>query len=676
MGYFVFCLIDGYLMRLCNVAYRRWSCVFRAGDCSSVHSALTIRASDAHAWEFKWGMFSPITGLVGFAEPAKKKEDGDDNSSHEGSVNIDWTDDDEQDSPSSSVLTSTNGAVISECGEKFPSNRVLHFMAMGFPEATVTKVIAELGEDNADAILDTLLTYSVVDETPKQEHELNDPYLMKTESHLESKFLDLDSIWSDEDSDESSEKDDPLVCLIDMGYPPGEASAAISRCGKNAPLSELMDFISATRVSKGYDTEMNTNVVGSCSHLSEDSDESFEEDDPLLACLIGMEYPREEASAAISRCGAYSVFSVRGCLVGFSLTPPKDKKKRKFQKDKFWSKNKKLDRKHESRSKDNDHEVLHLPNPMVGFGVPRGPYPVVVRRTLPEAAMGPPYFYYENVALTPKGVWNRIKSFLYEIDPEFVDSKYFCAAARKRGYIHNLPLENRFPIQPLPPLTIFEALPGTRRWWPSWDNREQLNCILTCIGSAQLTDRIRLALDNPNAEPSLDVKKFIIGQCKKWNMVWTGKTKVAPLEPDEIELIMGYPLYHTRGVSRVERYKGLGNAFQVDTVAYHLSVLKNLYPNGMNVLSLFSGIGGAEIALHRLGIPLNNVVSVEKSEVCRNILQGWWEQTNQKGNLVHLSDVQEVTVGKINPVDQLVWGFDLVIGAARATTCWRQSADP
>ncbi|PRQ55260.1 putative DNA (cytosine-5-)-methyltransferase [Rosa chinensis] len=37
-------------------------------------------------------------------------------------------------------------------------------------------------------------------------------------------------------------------------------------------------------------------------------------------------------------------------------------------------------------------------------------------------------------------------------------------------------------------------------------------------------------------------------------------------------------------------------------VAYHPSVLKDQFPNGINVLSLFSGIAGAEIALHRLGI--------------------------------------------------------------------------
>ncbi|KAI3825734.1 hypothetical protein L1987_07332 [Smallanthus sonchifolius] len=62
---------------------------------------------------------------------------------------------------------------------------------------------------------------------------------------------------------------------------------------------------------------------------------------------------------------------------------------------------------------------------------------------------------------------------------------------------------------------------------------------------------------------------------------------------------------------------------EVDTVAYQLSVLKDLYPEGINVLSLFSGNGGAEVALHKLEIPMKNMVSVEKSKVCRGIIRGW-----------------------------------------------------
>jgi hypothetical protein len=48
-----------------------------------------------------------------------------------------------------------------------------------------------------------------------------------------------------------------------------------------------------------------------------------------------------------------------------------------------------------------------------------------IRRKLTKAAIGPPYLYYENIALIPKGVWSKISRSLYDIEPKFVDSKYF-----------------------------------------------------------------------------------------------------------------------------------------------------------------------------------------------------------------------------------------------------------
>lgn len=106
-------------------------------------------------------------------------------------------------------------------------------------------------------------------------------------------------------------------------------------------------------------------------------------------------------------------------------------------------------------------------------------------------------------------------------------------------------------------------------------------------------------------------------------MVWIGRHKVAPLEPDEIEFLLGFPKDHTRGITTTKRYRSLGNSFQVDTVAYHLSVLREMFPNGMNILSLFSGIGGAEVALHKLGIRMKTVVSIEISKVNRTVLNTW-----------------------------------------------------
>ena len=99
-------------------------------------------------------------------------------------------------------------------------------------------------------------------------------------------------------------------------------------------------------------------------------------------------------------------------------------------------------------------------------------------------------------------------------------------------------------------------------------------------------------------------------------------------------------------------------------MAYHLSVLKDLFPKGINLLSLFSGIGGAEVALYRLGIPLKNVVSVEKSEVNRNIVRSWWDQTNQKGNLYDLDDVCQLDGPRLQSYMELFGGFDLIVGGS------------
>lgn len=92
--------------------------------------------------------------------------------------------------------------------------------------------------------------------------------------------------------------------------------------------------------------------------------------------------------------------------------------------------------------------------------------------------------------------------------------------------------------------------------------------------------------------------------------------------------------------------------------------MKSIFPSGINVLSLFSGIGGAEVALHQLEIPLNNVVSVEISQVNQNIIRSWWEQTQQKGNLIELKDVQDLNADKLKHLIDSLGGFDLVIGGS------------
>ncbi|CAJ1946697.1 unnamed protein product [Sphenostylis stenocarpa] len=554
-----------------------------------------------------------------FCKAERLKMGGDDSGME--SDNFDWNTEDELEienyQSSSSCLTVPNGDAVTGSGEASSSavsaNSKLfsHFIGMGFSREMVSKVIQEYGEVNEDKLLEELLTYKALESSPQPQLQIEPDHGSSANAGSSWDDLSDTDIFSDDEviAKTSSENNDTLRTLMKMGYQQEEALIAIERLGQNSSLEELVDFIGVAQLAKA--------------------------EDALLPPEEKLRY-NDYAKSNKRRFYDYEVLG---------------RKKSKGCEKKVVN--------------EDDEEALHLPNPMIGFGVPTESS-FITRRRIPEDAIGPPYFYYENVALAPKGVWQTISRFLYDVEPEFVDSKFFCAAARKRGYIHNLPIENRFPLLPLPPRTIHEAFPLTRKWWPSWDTRTKLNCLQTCIGSAKLTERIRKAVENYDENPPEHVQKYVLDQCRKWNLVWVGRNKVAPLEPDEVETLLGFPRNHTRGggISRTDRYKSLGNSFQVDTVAYHLSVLKEMYPKGINLLSLFSGIGGAEVALHRLGIPLKNVVSVEKSEVNRNIVRSWWEQTNQKGHLYDMDDVRELDGDRLEQLMSTFGGFDLIVGGS------------
>ncbi|XP_039142282.1 DNA (cytosine-5)-methyltransferase DRM2-like isoform X3 [Dioscorea cayenensis subsp. rotundata] len=502
------------------------------------------------------------------------------------------------------------------------SSLLLHFVGMGFSEDTVAKAIKDNGEGQPEVILETLLTYAAIEKSSlNSEQSPLDCSLEGEEDVLEDDDSDMSNFEDEGCTEKSSDKDMKLSMLVEMGFPLDEASSAIDRCGSTASVLELADSIHAAQ---------------------------------LAAESVDIEGRNTSAPPRSSFINGSSIKKKRNLLENQRLNRPV-----------HGHKIKKLCSRQSEVNDEGFSSLLKIPMPMIGFSVPNQKTQLAHRK-LPEAAIGPPYFYYENVALTPKGVWDTMSRFLYDIEPEFVDSKYFCAANRKRGYIHNLPIQNRFPLLPLQPRTIKEALPMTEKWWPAWDPRTQLNCLQTSISSAKNTERIRSTLVKSGDPPPERVRQYVINECKKWNLVWVGLHKVAPLEPDEIEMLLGFPKNHTRGggISRTDRYKSLGNSFQVDTVAYHLSVLKNMFPNGINVLSLFSGIGGAEVALHRLGIHLKNVVSVELSEINRNIIRAWWEQTDQTGNLIELPDVQQLNGDKLAQMINSFGGFDLVIGGS------------
>ncbi|KAE8666167.1 DNA (Cytosine-5)-methyltransferase DRM1/2 isoform 2 [Hibiscus syriacus] len=277
-----------------------------------------------------------------------------------------------------------------------------------------------------------------------------------------------------------------------------------------------------------------------------------------------MRYSEAKASIAMERYGSdssiaeltYFICAAQMAKAADALLPVEDRKplcndpnykKRQNSGYDFWKRKKQ--RKLKKKLLNEDNHAFHLLNPMIGFGVLTKP-DQITQRTLPEDAIGPPYFYYENVVLAPVGVWTEMSRYLYDIEPDFVDSKYFCVTARKMGYIHNMPIENIFPLIQLPPRIIHDAFPLTKKMVAFLGSKNKVELFTNVYRKCQI-DRNDL-------------------------------NKVVPLEPDEVEMLPGFPKNHTRGG---------GSA-------------RDMFPGGINVLSLFYGISGAEVVLYRLSISL------------------------------------------------------------------------
>lgn len=482
---------------------------------------------------------------------------------------------------------------------------ISYFMSMGFDEEFVVKAVDTHAEGDEVGILDALLAYNTPDESPTP----GEPFPSNTQAG-------------------------------DRSLPRGEAVVS-DRCSPDIEWDDDLD----------EDSDFSS--IGCL--RNEETLEHMTDRDQKMMQLLEMDFPIQEVMSAIHSCVPET--PILELIDYIHASRMLKEESYNHQREHLASFNDDRSSRHRreglKRKRQNDDEQTLKPRAMIEL-----------KNKLPDSAMGSPYFYIEDIALT-----SRTKS-LQGIETEFIDSKLFSPAARKRGFIHNLPTENRFQLLPMPPLTIKASLPQTTRWWPSWDSRTQLGCLLTSTGSAELTptcERIRETLESSGGDPNAENKKFILFQCQKWNLVWTAKYSVAPLEPEEAELFLGYPEFHTKvgGANRNDRYKALRNSFQVDTLAYHLSVLKDRFPRGISVLSLYSGIGGAQIALHRLGISLKLVVAVEPSEVNRKIYKRWWERSGQKGKLVDtITDINELTIDKLRSLINSYDGFDLIIGGS------------
>lgn len=455
---------------------------------------------------------------------------------------------------------------------------------------------------------------------------------------------------------------DKTLRLLEMGFSENEISSAIEKFGSEVPISELADSIFAGQIAE-KDKHSSATFRLNHSHTGNDY-RSFGK---------GMEdgLKRRSSGTFMVKTEEYSpeaVSQLRAVDIGDDHKGKRPKQESLDDSSAYigptWIEGRKGDHKFSScRMPLPRRDLNQVAGQLNKFGMSSISKPMPCK-SLDQLVAKPPYFFYGNVTNVSHDSWNKISQFLYALEPEFVNTQFFSALNRKEGYIHNLPSENRFHILPKPPMTIEEVIPYTKKWWPSWDTRKQLSCISSeTSGISQLCDRLGKILVDSRGLLSFEQQRDILHHCRTLNLVWVGQCKLSPIEPEHLERILGYPLNHTRvpEYSLIERLQSLRHCFQIDTLGYHLSVLKSMFPKGLTMLSLFSGIGGAELTLHQLGIHLKGVVSVEISETKRNILKKWWHNTGQTGELVQIDDIQKLASSKLESLIEKFGGFDFVI---------------
>ncbi|KAL7210690.1 hypothetical protein ACSBR1_032115 [Camellia fascicularis] len=445
---------------------------------------------------------------------------------------------------------------------------------------------------------------------------------------------------------------DKTLRLLEMGFSENQISAAIEKYGSEVPISKLANSICADEIGGACNVKnkhplTSSNKKFSNTGINHRSWARGVEDDPSNNSLDPLTLKTKEFSPiAVSR---YKDIDL-------------EKHKGKRPREEYLELSS-LKRPKQERAPVPQGQLGNKPRRIDGLGMPTLSKPKSCQ-SVDKMVAKAPYFFYGNVMNLSQDCWVKISQFLYAIEPEFVNSQFFSALSRKEGYIHNLPSQNRFHITPKPPMTIEAAIPHTKKWWPLWDPRKQLSCISFEInGVSELCDRLGKILTDSKGILSAEKQRDLLHQCRALNLVWVGRHKLAPVEPEHLERILGYPLNHTRDseLSLKERLQSLKHSFQIDTLGYHLSVLKSLYPGGLTVLSIYSGIGGAEISLHRLGICLKGVVSIEPCERKRKILKKWWQSTGQTGELVQIEGIQRLASNKLESLIKQFGGFDFII---------------
>ncbi|KAI3892597.1 hypothetical protein MKW92_037015 [Papaver armeniacum] len=511
-------------------------------------------------------------------------------------------------SSSAAATTSRRPVEVNPPPSSSSSSQRHKFIEMGFSPALVDRVLSEndQGDNNFEVLLESLFQYSAATQNVKSDR-------------ISSPITDDDSDFELDGAElEVKSEEDRRGYLLAMNFSVNEVDSAIERLGEDAPVNELVDYIVAAQIA-GKNEDAAAKATESLFAPTMDR---------TVGLLLEMGFTEDEIAYAIEKFGgggddisvqelADSIFAKRiGDAQGESTSDIMR------QSGKAW------------RSFANHHG-----DSMSRSQTRSGGWTTV------EEGMSQNY-------APPSSCFIPC-----EKDKDFMES-----LKRKRVKLECIEEPIAHGLSPRlleavakPPYFFYgNVLGGSDDTW------EKVTRFL--YGVAQ-------ELVNAESFSALSRKEGYVHNLPKENrfhiLPKTAKVEGAfyHTEPEYIEQMLGYTANHTDALryNPTERLRLLRSSFQTDTVGYYLSVLKMIYPNGLNVLSIYSGIGGAEVALHRLGVRLKCVVSVEDSETNRRILKRWWENTKQTGQLVQIQGIGKMTSNRIGSLANQYGSFDLVV---------------
>ncbi|KAE8662003.1 hypothetical protein F3Y22_tig00113721pilonHSYRG00066 [Hibiscus syriacus] len=149
----------------------------------------------------------------------------------------------------------------------------------------------------------------------------------------------------------------------------------------------------------------------------------------------------------------------------------------------------------------------------------------ITQRTLPEDAIESPYFYYEQIHLS-----NPMIDFGVHTKPDQITQRTLPEDA-----IEHIILPNSM-------IGLVQPDQITQRTLPE-DAIEHIILPNSMIGSVQPDQITQRTLPEDAIEHIIFVPKYILDECRKWNLVWVGRNKVVPLEPDEVEMLLEAVFY-------------------------------------------------------------------------------------------------------------------------------------